>query len=155
MKFIKKTVSASKEEVLNMLSDNERVNERVRFDEKDGTPHMTVKEKKGRVIITCEMLGRPTKDNEYGYLVGTYFSGRITEKDGVTTLRGTILTAPIYHSVMITLVALVIIQAIIAGAITPVPIFAVLFELVLFSREFKKQGYIYRYINRAFKRLVK
>ena len=54
MKFIKLESSAAREELLSMLSDNDRVNKNVVFDDKKGTPHMHVKESGGKIKIKCE-----------------------------------------------------------------------------------------------------
>ena len=154
MKFINLETEASVSDTLAMLSDNDRVNHKVLFDEKNGKPFMKVKEKNGRVIITCEMTGRATKDNGFGYLVGTYFSGKIYQKNGETVLRGKILTAPIYHALMLVFLVAIIAQAVYYRAFTIVPLLFIPIEFVMFYGEFKKQGYIQRYMYRAFKRLI-
>ena len=151
MKFIRLKTHRTPEELLSMLSDNDKVNENVRFDSKRGTPHMKLKENKQKIRITCELVGGATKDN--GFLVGTYFSGKIKVKNGETTLTGAILTAPIYHAILAVFVALFIVQCIVVKGFSVIPIFAVLFDILLFKEEFKKQGYIFRYIYRAQRRL--
>jgi hypothetical protein len=40
-------------------------------------------------------------------------------------------------------------------ALNLIPVFAVLFDLLLFKNEFKKQGYIQRYLMRGISRLEK
>ena len=45
MKFVNMDFPASREKVLEMLKDNERVNKNVRFDDYRGKPHMKIKEK--------------------------------------------------------------------------------------------------------------
>jgi len=151
MKLIKLQIDAPRDKVLSMISDNRRVNSNVRFDEKRGTPLMHVKEKEGKIKITCEMVNRPTKDN--GFLIGTYFKGKLTENNGVTELRGVILTAPIYHLIWAALLAVMIWQSFYNVAILTIPILFVSFEVIMYSQEFRKQGYISRYLNRAFSRL--
>ena len=152
MKFIKLKTDRSIDEVISMISDNERVNSKVRFDEKRGIPHMHVSVKQNRVRMRCEMLGRPTKDN--GFLFGgTVFRGRIREADGVTVLEGYVVTSPIYHAFIIALVIANIILSFKLGGISIIPIFAVAFEFIFFKDEFRKQGYIARYLERAFRRL--
>ncbi len=152
MNFINIDFPAPKEQVLAILSDNETVYKNVHFEEGRGKPHMKIKDKgNGRIRITCEMLGRATRDN--GFLVGTYFSGRLTEKNGVTKLRGIILTAPIYHTVLAALMVLFILKCIEIKGISVVPIILIIFDLFMFKDEFKKQGYIKRYLYRAAKRL--
>ena len=152
MKFINIDFPASKEEVLKMIKDNERVNQNVRFDDYKGKPLMKIKEKKnGKIKITCEMIGGPTKDN--GFLVGTYFSGRLVEKNGKTNLKGVITTAPIYHLVLIALVAIFIVQCFKMKGFSVVPPIIVIFDIFMFKNEFKKQGYIKRYLYRAARRI--
>ena len=152
MKLVDVTFTASRDEVLAMLRDNERVNEKVRFDESKGKPIVKIKEKKGDSInVTCEYVGGPSKDN--GFLVGTYFSGSLTEKNGVTRLRGRILTAPLYHFFMMVLVVVFIIQCFKVKGFSVVPPILVVFDLFMFKSEFQKQGYIKRYFIRASKRI--
>lgn len=150
MKFVKLTSSVGRDELLSVLRDYETVNAKVRFDEKRGKPAIRVKEKDGRVRITCEMIGGPSKDN--GFFVGTYFKGRISERDGVTTLKGIITTAPIYHLGLAILFGFFIYQCIKVGGFSPIPIIALLFSLWMFKGEFGKQGIISRYLARAVKR---
>ena len=152
MKFINISFRAGRDEVLEMLRNNELVNKNVRFDESRGKPYIKIKEKKGdKISITCEYIGGPTKDNEF--LVGTYFSGKLTEKNGVTTLRGRILTAPIYHFFLFALVVVFIIQCFRVKGFSVVPPILVGFDLIMFKSEFQKQGYIKRYLIRAARRI--
>ena len=154
MKRIKLYSTHPRDEVLSMIKDNTRVNDGVRFgDKKGGKPFMHVKENGDKLRIKCEMMGRPSKDN--GFLVGTVFRGRITEKDGYTQLSGFITTSLIYHLVMIALFLFLLIRMIITSSYTMIPmlVFVVAFELLFFKDEFKKQGYIERYLIRALRRL--
>ena len=152
MQFINVEYNAPKEKVLEMLKDNERVNKNVRFDNDGVKPLMKIKDKgNGRIKINCEMIGGPTKDN--GFLVGTYFSGRMKEKDGVTRLKGTITTAPFYHLFLIALIAVFIVQCFRVKGISFIPPILVVFDIFMFKNEFKKQGYIKRYLYRAERRL--
>lgn len=153
MKFINIKFEASKNEVIQFISDNKKVNSNVRFDEKRGTPFMHVKEKDGKLGITCEMINRPTRDN--GFLIGTFFKGKLKEADGITELKGIILTAPIYHIVWAVLLGVLIWQCFYYAAISALPILFVAFEIIMFSQEFRKQGYIARYLQRAAVRLSK
>ena len=147
MKFINLTFDSGKDEVLNLIKNNEEVNAGVKFDTR-GKPLMKIKERpNGKIRITCEMLGRPTKDN--GFLVGTYFSGKLTEKNGETRLRGYLVTAPIYHLILIGFLAWFIVQCFILGGFSIVPPILVIFDILLFKDEFRKQGYITRYLYRA------
>ncbi len=151
MKFINMVFHDSKDTVLSILSDNEAVNKNVRFKEGNGIPIMKIKEKsKGKIRITCEMLGRATRDNSF--IVGTYFTGKLTEENGVTKLRGVILTAPIYHIALIAMLVAFLWKCVDLKGISVVPIFLVLFDIIMFKDEFKKQGYISRYISRAARR---
>ena len=96
MKFINIYYTASREEVLSMLSNNEAVNRNVRVDSSRGTHVITVKEKnKNRIKLNCKIVGGPSKDN--GFIQGTALSAKLVEKDGVTNLRGVITTEPVYH----------------------------------------------------------
>ena len=154
MKFINLKTEKSSAELLSIISDNTRVNSGVKFaDKKGGKPFMHVREKDGRLRVRCEMMGRPTRDN--GFLMGTQFYGRITEKNGEATLRGIILTSPIYHLIVLALAVALIAQMIYNGSISSIPIliFATAFEFLFFIDEFRKQGYIQRYLERAVRRL--
>lgn len=154
MKFINIKTDKSADALLSMIRDNARVNDGVKFaDKKGGKPFMHVKEKEGKLRIKCEMMGRPTRDN--GFLMGTAFYGHITEKDGAATVKGVIVTSPIYHAVVLILAIALVIQMIYNSSISSIPIlvFAVAFEFLFFTDEFRKQGYISRYIERAVRRL--
>ena len=153
MKLINVTVESSQSELVDMLSDNDRVNENVRFDPRVGKPLMKLKEKGGRLRMTCEFTGRATKDN--GFLIGTFFWGRVREKDGKTSIKGIITTDPLFHLIILGLFCFFIVQCIINQGFSVVPIFVVLFDVMLYKDEFKKQGYIQRYIYRAVRRLSK
>ena len=100
-------------------------------------------------------MGRPTKDN--AFLMGTAFYGRITEVNGESKVKGVILTSPVYHAVVIILAIAIIPQMIYSSNISSIPVlvFAAAFEIMFFSDEFKKQGYISRYLERAVRRLEK
>ena len=149
MKFIKLETTAPREAVLAYLKSSEQVNRGVKFDERRGRPLIKVKDKEtsSRLSVTCEMIGGPSKDN--GFIVGTFFVGKLTEKGGVTRLRGIILTAPIYHLMLIAFCIYFLIQSFVVGGFTLVPIFAVAFTVMLFRDEYKKQGIIQRYFARA------
>lgn len=156
MKIIKLQTEKNRDEVISMLKDNERVNQNVRFSDKRGRkPYMHIRDNGESVRIKCEMIGGPTKDN--GFLVGTVFRGKLSERDGVTTLKGMVTTSVIYHLVMLFLVLTWLFFLIFysAFALISLILFAVAFEYMFFKDELKKQGYIERYIIRAFKRLEK
>ena len=108
MKFINLETPYSREKLLKLLSDNDFVSSGVKFDEKLGRPMMHLSEKKdGSIRMTCELTGRPTKDDSF-FMLGTYFKARITETENGTVLKGYIVTAPIYHLVWLGLVVLFI-----------------------------------------------
>lgn len=154
MKFIDVEFAATAEQALAILCDNDLVNKDVNFDTSRGKPLMHIKSKEnGKIKITCELIGRPTKDN--GFLVGTYFSGRLTERDGRTRLRGVITTAPFYHLFLLALSVVFVIQCIRLGGFSFIPPIIVAFSLFMFKDEWPKQGYIERYIRRAAKRIGK
>ena len=149
MKLVKLKTSASADAVIEALSNSEAVNARVKFDEKRGKPVMHTKENGGRLKITCEMVGGPSKDN--GFLIGCIFLGKIKERNGERVVSGVIMTAPIYHLLLIGFCIYFLIQSFIVGGITLVPLFGVVFTLFLFKDEYKKEGIIKRFISRAVK----
>lgn len=153
MKFVRLECRVPRDELLGVISNSELVNDRVKFDENKGRPLIHLKTKNERLKIKCEMVGGPTKDN--GFLEGTYFVGKLTERNGVSRLRGIILTAPIYHTFIILLMALFVMRCIQLTAFNPVPIILLLFSVMMFKNEFEKQGTIERYLKRAVKRADK
>ena len=156
MKFIDIRTYESKDDVLSYIKNNDKVNEGVRFEDRQGgKPHMHIKEKDGKLKIKCEMIGRPTKDN--GFLTGTIFRGSISEEDGVTRLKGVITTSFIYHLIMIGLAIFWVVFMLLYSAYQFITFFVLLgaFEFFFFKDEFKKQGYISRYLVRAIRRLEK
>ena len=150
MKFVKIRTDAPAEHVLSMLADNDRVNKNVTFDEKYGKPYFHLKRKDGSIRIKCEYMGGATKDNAFAD--GTAFRGRITEKNGVTTVSGVITTAFIFHLVMLALLGVFVYQCISIGGFNAVPLCLLAFDVFMFYKEFKKQGLIARYISRAVRR---
>ena len=153
MKFVNIDFKASRDEVLSMLRNNECVNRNVRIDTTRGNPTVIVQEKRNnRIRLSCRYVGGPTRDN--GFVQGTALSGRLVEKDGVTKLRGVITTEPIYHSFFIIMIALFIVQCVRMRGISIIPPILVVFSLFMFKNEFKKQGYIKRYLYRANRRLL-
>ncbi len=147
MKRIKITVPVGKDELLSVLADADGVNRGVAFDEAKGKPRLHIKESNGRLRIKCELIGGAARDN--GFLEGTMLLGRIKESDGETTLSGLILTAPIYHSLLLAFFVYYIYRCISLGGFNPVPIVLLLFSIFLFKTEFSKQGMIERFIKRA------
>jgi hypothetical protein len=150
MKFVNIETSHSKEELIALIKDNERVNPNMRADERRGKPVMKINEKGNRIKIKCEMIGGASKDN--GFLEGTYFKGKIKECDGYCEISGIAVTAPIFHFLMLVLIGVFIYQCITLGGISPIPICIVIFDIFMFWGEFKKQGIIERYIARAARR---
>ena len=149
MLFVNYKINATRENIMNVLSDSDRVVSEEKYDTSRGKPKMHVKEKSGAIKIKCEMTGRPTKDN--GFLEGTYFRGRITERDGESRVNGVIVTAPIYHTVFILMFAYFIYLCFSLGGFSVTPILLVGFDLILFRDEFRKQKLIKRYIFRSLK----
>lgn len=150
MKRIRLESALSRDHLLSVIENSELVNDKVKFDENKGRPRMIVKTNGDRIRIKCEMIGGPTKDN--GFLEGTYFVGKLTENDGKTTLKGVVLTAPIYHTILALILMIYVYRCITLVAFNPVPIILLIFSLMLFRSEFEKQGTIERYLARAFRR---
>lgn len=150
MRFVRLRTTVPAREMKEILSDPERVNENVRFDEKKGTPKMKPTFRDDRLRVKCEMMNRPTKDN--GFLVGTYFTGKLSERDGVTTLSGIIVTEPIFHVIFFALFVYFVILCFSVGGFSVVPICLCVFVFVMFWKEYQKQGIIERYLARAFRR---
>ena len=153
MKIIQLESQASRDELINVISNSNLVNDRVKFDENKGIPRISVTTKGERIKLKCEMIGGPTKDN--GFLEGTYFVGKLSETNGKSSLKGVIITAPIYHSLLALLLVFYVYRCISLGGFNPVPLILFIFSLMLFRREFEKQGTIERYLVRAFKRAEK
>ena len=152
MQFVNIASHVGREELISMLKDNERTNRQVVFEERLGKPFMHITEGKGdRIKIKCELMGRATKDN--GFLEGTYFKGRVKETDEGVKVTGIIVTAPIFHSIMLILLAVFIVQCFFVGGFSVVPVLLVIFDIFMFLTEFKKQGLIKRYILRAVRRV--
>ena len=149
MLFVNYDINAPIDEVRRSLAENDKIVLDEKFDTSKGFPKIHIKEKGERVKIKCEFCGRARKDN--GFLEGTCLFGRFYESDGKTKMKGVILTAPIYHSVLALLFAFFIYKCISLGGISIVPICLVLFSVFMFLDEFKKQGIIKRYVFRAFK----
>ena len=149
MLFVNYDIEAPKELLLSKILNNDAVVEAENYDASNGKPKMHIKNKAERLKIRCEMIERATKDN--GFFEGTYFLGSVKERGGRSRVRGVILTAPIYHLVFLILLGIVVYQSIMMVAIPITAIFLVLFDLMMFRGEFKKQSLIKRYILRAFK----
>ncbi len=155
MKIVKLQTRLSREDILEVLKDNDFVNDGVRFNERKGKPRIILNEKAGdRITVSCKMLGGASKDN--GFLFGaTKFRGRLTERDGVTTLKGFMLTAPIYLVALFALLGLFIFMCIYLRGFNPVPPICFVFGILIIVDEYKKQGIIERYFYRAFAKAEK
>ena len=149
MIFVNRKTETPRAELIAALNDSSKVNERVKFDEKRGRPQMFVKEKGSRVRITCRYVGGNNVDN--GFIIGTLFLGRITEKNGVTRVRGIITTAPVFYAAILGLLVYSVIRGISLGGFNPVALIIAIASVLMFLPEFKKQGIIDRYIARAIK----
>ena len=150
MKFIKLDTRLSRTELIETVNNAEFVNDKVKFDDKKGKPKIHVKDNGKKVKLKCEMVGGPTKDN--GFLEGTYFVGSFKETATGTHVRGIILTAPIYHTMLLLLALFYAYRCITLGAFNPVPLILLIFSIAMFKGEFEKQGTIERYLHRAIKR---
>ena len=151
MKYLKCTLSSEKEEFIAFLSDNESVNRGANIADKRGVPSIKLKRKGDKIKLTCEFCGGATKDN--AFVGGTVFFGRIREIGGATELRGFITTAPIFHAALFSMLIFSWAMCIVNMTFNAVPICLVIFDLVMFRDEFRKQGIIEKYIFRAVKKL--
>ena len=147
MKFVSIKSSATEKDVVDALGNSEKVNERVQFDERRGRPLMKLKRKKNTLYISCEMIGGPAKDN--GFIIGSFFLGKIKERENGTKIAGILMTAPIYHLVLLGFCVYFAIRSFEVGGIAPLPFIIAGTSLLFFKDEFKKQGIIKRYVHRA------
>ena len=153
MLFVNYDIHADNDEVLYSLNENDAIVAEEKYDTSRGVPKMRVKSRGDKIKITCEFTGRATKDN--AFLEGTYFVGRLKQNGDVASLKGIILTAPIYHTILGIIFGLFIYQCISLGGFSPVPIILLAFSIFMFRDEFRKQKIIKRYIFRAFKNTYK
>ena len=151
MKIIHLKVDAPRDELVSMLKNNDAVNKNVKFNTGKGIPHIHLKENGERIKLTCEYMGGATKDN--AFFNGTRFSGKITEKDGCSTVKGVVTTAPIFHLCLAIMFVAFIVFCIVRKGFSVVPICLIVFDVFMYWNEFKKQGIIQRYLYRAAKRL--
>ena len=149
MLFVNYKIDAPREEVLKSLDDNNTVVAEEKFDVSNGRPKMHIKLKNDFVFMACETVGGPSKDRDFK--LGTKFLGKICESDGTTKISGIIVTAPLYHLVLLILFAFFIYKCITLGGFSVVPICLIVFDIFMFLKEFKKQSIIKRYIFRALK----
>lgn len=153
MKLISLKSQAKREEIISLIKSYELVNDKVKFDERKGKPAFFVKEKKQTVKVKCQYTEGNVKDN--GFLEGTYFIGKLSEKNGISSLKGIIVTAPIYHAILAIIAAIFVYRCITIGGFNPVPVIMLIFSIFMFKGEFEKQGVIERYLLRAFKKIEK
>jgi hypothetical protein len=99
MRFVRLDIHAQIEIVRASLSDGDRLFDHEKAASEKGRPRMQLFEsKRGLMKIRCEYVGGASKDNSFGE--GTHFLGRLYQKEETTSIRGIILTAPIYHTVI-------------------------------------------------------
>ncbi len=151
MKAFKYRVNAPREELIDLLSDNEKVNKFCNCSHKKGAPHMHVSSNGEKIKISCEFIGGTTKDN--AFIDGTKLHGKIVEKNGYTEFKGVIMTAPIFHTLLFLMFAFFVAMCIINQGFNVVPICLIIFDIFMYKDEFKKQEFIERYVARAVKRI--
>lgn len=149
MRTFKYKINASREELIALLSDNDKVNKGVNSEYKKGTAHMHVDTKGEKIKMRCEFIGGATKDN--AFIDGTKLRGKIVEKDGYTEFRGAILTAPIFHALLILMFSAFVVMCIVKQGFNVVPVCLVIFDIFMYRDEFKKQDIIDKYVFRAVK----
>ena len=149
MLFVNYKIGAPRDVVYKNLMDTERVESEEKYDTEKGIPKFHLKEYGKFLRIKCEMTGRATKDN--GFIGGTSFIGRVTEKNGKTRVSGIITTSLIYHLVFIGLLITAICIGISIGGFPLTAVLLIPFDILMFKDEFKKQPLIKRYIFRALK----
>jgi hypothetical protein len=149
VRAFKYKVNASRDELVELLSDNAGVNRGVITEYKKGNPHMHVDSKGEKIKIRCEFIGGATKDN--AFIDGTKLRGKIVEKNGYTEFSGIIMTAPIFHAILALMFFAFIVMCIIKQGFNVVPICLVVFDVFMYKDEFKKQNIIDRYVFRAVK----
>ena len=138
---------------MSFLRNHNLVNEGVAFDPKLGKPVFTVKEKGSRIRVSCTFVGGDNRDD--GFLVGTYFTGKLKERDGAMTLTGVAVTSPLFHLILLGLTVLFILKCIELGGFSVVPLVFLAISILMFGKEYKKQGVIKRYLYRAMVKCMK
>lgn len=150
MKFISVKMRTPGDEVMSMIFDPTTVNDKVKFEGKRGIPTMRIKAKGDKIRVKCVYTNGPTRDN--GWIQGTYFRGSIRQRDGVTSVKGIIVTEPIFHLLLVALSAFFVVMCIRLGGFNPVPIILLGFSIFMMVGEYKKQAVIERYIYRALRK---
>lgn len=146
MRWIDLSVSAPAETLKQMLSERKIPTENL-CDRKLGTPLMHLRLRGERVRVRCELTGRPTKDN--GFIQGTAFYGRITERAQMCRVRGIIVTEPVFHLCFLALFIGFLFRCVSLGGFSVVPLCLAVFVFFLFRTEYKKQGILLRYLRRV------
>jgi hypothetical protein len=154
MKLVNFKAPAPKAEVMRALYDDGVTNQNVEFKKLSGKPKMRIKEKGNRVRIKCELLREAGAKKDNGFIFGTAFYGKITEKNGVTKVCGLITTELIFHLVFLAMLVVFLVQCIYMNGFSVVPVCLVIADIFMFREEFRKQGIIKRYIARALRRAV-
>lgn len=144
MLFINYKINAPVDEVTASLEDCNTIVDREKLETSKGRPKIHFTQKAGKLKMQCEMTNTATRDRDFK--LGTAFHGKITEENGVTHIIGIVLTAPIYHLVLLCFFAYFIYLCVSMGGFSVVPICLLVFDVFMFWREFKKQGIIKRYI---------
>ena len=147
MLFVNLKTAASRETVMKILADTRDMAKPDGREERLGKPTMILTEKGEKIKVSCRYIGGASQD--YGR--ATYFVGRLREKDGNTTLRGMIITEPLFHIPFIALFIFFIYRCITLGAFNVVPVCLALFCFLMFRSEYAKQPRIRRYLRRAFR----
>ena len=130
MLFINYKIDAPRDEVLKSLEDNNAIVEEEKFDVSNGRPKMHIKVKDSFIRMACEIVGGPSRDRDFK--LGTKFFGKIKETDATTKISGIIVTAPLYHLVLLILFAYFIYKCIIMGGFSVVPICLIVFDIFMF-----------------------
>jgi|GEM_PF-2166661 len=154
MKRISIQTPLAREDILSALRDAPTVNAGLTFDDREGSPTVHVREGRAdRLRLRCYMLGGASRDN--GYVQGTFFWGRMRERNGMTYIHGSIMTEPVFHVLWLALIAFFIVTCIQRTALSVVPVCLIVFVYFMFRKEYRKQEYLRRYILRAIHRLEK
>lgn len=143
MRYVHLNLETDRETFLAALADGKFIAPSDRAEK----PILHLNNKGERIRVTCEYLGGASKDN--GFLVGTFFSGKFKEKEGQRYLNGWIMTAPVYHAILLALFAFAIVRSVQLRGFTLLPICAAVFDVFLFRREFSKQRVIENCLIRA------
>ena len=154
MKLVNFKAPVTRQAVMNALSDDVGTNKNIKFEKLSGNPKIHVKDKGRAVKIKCELVRKDSSKKDNGFIFGTAFYGKITEKNGQTAVRGIITTELIFHTVFLALLIAFVVQCIVMQGFSVVPVCLAVLDIFMFREEFRKQGIIKRYIARALRRAV-